>query len=317
MDNTSKDLTVIAGDLVQGAAIPDTLGTIEQLTFQTELWKLLAKRTSLYTMGESSSVPELTAHRLLASVCFMLGIEGDDLDPEAMHRLVEGDLEATFNQNLECVMREVERTVELWEAAARSTPLLESTALKDTLESLRNFPVQYDYRSFAHEIPSDIDYPLAHPVSETLQGVVYVNEYLTRLLIENNVMQRFDLARCKLLLQEVSPEYCELIINLYEPIAVNAIGLALAGCMVRDLAVSEEARQRIAELCCQKPRRVLEQMLVEAASQVCSELHIDDEQVRDYVCKTAIDLRARIACQVNTKSANAGCPGLAGVFLSF
>lgn len=317
LDETSNNMMMVEEDRTQDIKAASELSAVDQLAFQAELWKLLAQRTSLYTMGESSSVPELTAHRLLSSVCFMLGIDDSDLDVTTMHRLLEDGLETTFNQNLEFVIGEVKRTATLWEAAALSTPLLESTALKDTLESLKNFPVQYDYRSFAHEIPSDIDYPLAQPVSEARQGVVYVNEYLTRLSIENGFMQRFELSQCKALLRKVSPEYRELIINLYEPIAVNAIGLAFAGCKVHDLSVSKETREHIVELCRERPKRVLEQMLAEASLRVCAELRIEDEQVREYIRKTALALRERVARLVTGSDAKTVREGLAGVFLSF
>lgn len=293
---------------------PDELTLDDQLAFQAALWKLLAKRTNLYTMGESSSVPELTAHRLFEAVLFVLGIDPDDLDPHAVHRLLEDGVEETFARNLDAIATETVRAGELWEAAALSTPLLESIALRDTLESLRNFPVQYDYRSFAHEIPSDIDYPLAQPVPEALQGVAYVNEYLTRLGIENAFMQHFDLARMKALLRKVSPEYRELLINLYEPIAVNALGCILAGCDPLALSVSEADRACISEKMTGCSRAAMKTLLEAAAAELCDTLRIEDVVLRDYVRTTAVALRPRIAAFVG---APAQAAGLAGVFMAF
>jgi len=55
---------------------------------------------------------------------------------------------------------------------------------KDTLTNIDFFFKRYDYHFFAHEIP-DIFYQLNQPVPQELQGIEYVNEYLSRLLKEN------------------------------------------------------------------------------------------------------------------------------------
>ncbi|MEI3229782.1 MAG: DUF6179 domain-containing protein [Gordonibacter pamelaeae] len=176
---------------------------------QLALWQVLAKQVALYTMGESSSLPEYDAHRLLASACFVLGVDPDDprSDAALVQALATEGPEAVFERAVAQVEREAARTEALWKDACLSAPLLESIALKDTLESLRGFRTRYVPRFFAHEVPADIDYPLAQPVPESLQGVDYVNAYLERLLMENRFLQRFDVGRCRCLLRAVHPQY--------------------------------------------------------------------------------------------------------------
>lgn len=306
---------------VGGAAQSTALSTgelsaDEQVVLQAELWKLLARRTALYTMGESSSVPEITARRLLESVCFVLGIDLADPDPITVRSLFSRGLDEAFQAGMAAVEQKAKRVADLWERVALSTPLLESTALKDTLESVRGFADRYDYRYFAHEIPCDIDYPLAHSVPESMLGVDYVTEYLERLLRENDFMQRFELSRCKALLRAVHPEYRELIISLYEPIATNAIGLALAGGTIRELRVRDADRARISETVVGRSTRAVGELLGEAASAVCDELGIEDANARGYVTQTASDLRPRIM-RFAQETAERSVDGLAGVFLSF
>lgn len=282
------------------------------------LWELLSRRTSLYTMGESSSVPESIAQRLLASVCFTLGIDREEPDPAAIRRLLAQGIDTAFGEGMAFVVeRKAKRIGGLWEQVALTTPLLESVALKDTLESLREFPARYDYRSFAHEIPSDIDYPLAHPVSESVLGVDYVTEYLERLLIENDFMQRFDLGLCKALLRAVHPAYRELLINLYEPIAVNAVGLALAGVGdVRRLRATDEDRARIVDAVGGRSASGCSHLLEKAAAAVCESLGIEDERSRSYLARTAAGVRPRLMRFSKQGDVPAG-GGLAGVFLEF
>ena len=70
-------------------------------------------------------------------------------------------------------------------------PLIRNVALRDTLENIGEFFKRYDYRSMAHEIPCSIDYPLCHQVEESTPGIDYIEEYLSRLLIEIEFLGRF------------------------------------------------------------------------------------------------------------------------------
>ncbi len=112
---------------------------------QLALWQVLAKQVALYTMGESSSLPEYDAHRLLASACFVLGVDPDDpcSDAALVQALATEGPEAVFERAVAQVEREAARTEALWKDACLSAPLLESIALKDTLESLRGFRARY------------------------------------------------------------------------------------------------------------------------------------------------------------------------------
>lgn len=266
----------------------------ELITFQQQLWMVLEKRARLYTGGESSSVPELTAQRLLASVCFTLEIDSDDLDPSRIRAFLSTNLADLFETKQKELDEHIAHIPDLWQQACLSTPLLKSIALKDTLESLREFTSSYDYRYFAHEIPSDIDYPLSQPVSETLEGVFYIEEYLNRLLIENTILQCFDLQLCKRLLQTIYPDYQVLIINLFEPVATNAIGLALVEQDIRAVSVGRDAHQKIAQVLNGRSKKQVERLLKDASSCVCDLLSITDERTRSYLEQTAADLTPRI-----------------------
>lgn len=277
---------------------------------QQALWQVLAKQVALYTMGESSSLPEYDAHRLLASACFVLGIDPDDPQPDEtlVRELAAEGPEAVFEHAVARVEREAARTEALWRDVCLGTPLLESIALKDTLESLRGFRSRYAPRFFAHEVPADIDYPLAQPVPESLQGVDYVNAYLERLLVENRFMQRFDVVRCRRLLHAVHPQYGELILNLFEPIAANAVGCALAGCDVRGLRLDEAGYARIAEGLAGSAPQALARKLEGAADAACAELAVDDDATRASVRRLAGQLAPRVAMALR-------CRSLEGVFV--
>ena len=260
--------------------------------FQDRLLRLLERRTAIYTMGDSSSVPSHVAVDILRSVCFVLGIDPDD--PTVPEELLSVDLEAEFRCGLAEIERKVKLTGKLWQRACTSTPMLPNVSLHDTLASIGNFPRAYDFRSMAHEIPVSFDYQLCHPVSDELLGVDYINEYLRHLVIENDFLGRFELKTCKRLLSASCPDYEGLLINLYEPVAANAIGLALVGKDPHRLKVSDDDRAEIVRRLGALGHAARGRVLREAAAAACDSLRISDDAAREYLADYAAHLLPRI-----------------------
>lgn len=248
-------------------------------------------------MGESTSLPEYDAHRLLASACYVLGVDTARLDEGVVVALLEEGVEQAFARKLERIEADAREVSTLWKEVCLNMPLLESTALKDTLESLKDFPTRYSPRFFAHEIPADIDYPLSYPVSETLQGVDYVATYLRRLLLECHFLQCFDVERCQAVLRAIHLSYGELILNVFEPVAINAVGCALAGRTVRTLQIGDADRDGIASLLEDLSAQQKCELLKSAATTACDAVGLRGdtaEDVRAYVHRLAVNLLPRI-----------------------
>lgn len=291
--------TKTAGDLNGLDGMPD--GD----RFQMQLMGVLAKQASLYTLGESSSLPEYDAFRLLGSVCFTLGVDPDEPDTRVLRALLDEGVDVAFARCRSELEAEAARTDALWREVCLTTPLLESIALKDTLKSLRDVGVRYDARFFSLEIPADIDYPLCHPVDEAVQGVRYVNTYLERLLVENRFLQCFEVERCRSVLRAVHPQYGELIINLFEPVATNAVGCTLAQGSVRSLRVGPEECTRIAALLKDCSTTRMKFLLTQSAGEACNTLGLsDDDPVCGYVRKLAAGLVSRLQMALCNSSLN-------------
>lgn len=63
----------------------------------------------------------------------------------------------------------------------------------------------------AHQVPCIFDYPLRHPVPETLLGVDYINEHLGRPLVEFDFLGRFESRTCMGVLERSGPDYVGLL----------------------------------------------------------------------------------------------------------
>ena len=274
-------------DGTRGIASPDPLQD-----FEDRFMRLLERRTAIYTMGDSTSVPKHVAVDLLRSVSFVLGIDPER--PEIPERLLTVDLEDEFRRNLAEIERKVELTGKLWREVGDAMPPIPSTSFRDTVAAIGDFPRQYDFRSMAHEIPVMFDYPLCHPVPETLLGVDYINEYLSRLLIEADFLRRFEVDACVRVLERSSPDFEDLLVNLYEPVATSAIGRAVAGHDPRPLRASDEGRAEIARRL--GPLGAAEQgrVMREAALAVCDALGVQDDDAREYLLALAPELLPRV-----------------------
>ncbi len=259
---------------------------------QAALYKLLTSRTARFTMGDSSSVPVETAENLFRSVCFSIGLYLQNTGNIAALRT--DDYDALLKRAWETLESEIARGKLLLRQALITAPDVKSRAYGDTLRSIGGFFKRYDYRFLAHEIPASIDYPLCHAVSEEALGISYINAYLERLNIENDFCGHFSASLMHRLLTSVSPDYGELLINLYEPVAVNAVARALLGLDVLPLDVTEDNRAQLAALLSEAPVDTINMLLTKATENICQQLAIASKTHRQYLLQTALNLTPRI-----------------------
>jgi hypothetical protein len=261
-------------------------------TFQRAILRLLERRTAVYTMGDSTSVPMGVAAEILRSICFVLGIDPEErMVPKYLLRV---DLEQEFQRRLADLARKVEAAEQRWRDVCVVMPSIPSIALQGTLLGIRDFFRHYDYRSMAHDTPCNIDYPLCHPVETSLLGIDYITEYLQRLMIEVRFLRLFEIAACERVLASASPDYLGLLVNLYEPVAINAIGLALIGEEPARLVIGDAERHGIAARLGPLGEAGRERSLRGAATTACDALGVSDEDEREYLGALVSELLPRI-----------------------
>ena len=209
------------------------------------LLALLRQETRRYTSGESSSVPWETAQSLLASLLYTLRLNGED-PGERGRQLAESDLAEELRRGQTRLRRKMDYARRLWRRLAGSGAAGDSRALGETLLGIGEFWRRYDWRFAAHEVPCDIDYPLALPVSEELQGVDYLTEWLSRLETELRFRDAFPREAREAAWERFHPERYDLPLNLYEPLAADALCLFALGGNVRSLALGLEERRAFA-----------------------------------------------------------------------
>jgi hypothetical protein len=284
-------LSVAANQAILNGLLSET----DMVNIQNKLWMLLERQTERFTMGDSSSVPVETAEGLLTSInfCIEMYLKKNNNIFESASKLKNENLFDLFALGQVEIAMNIDRGKKLLKEAQESALDVDNISYHDTLKEITAFFKKYDYRFFAHDIPCMIDYQLCHQVPE-LQGIEYINEYLRRFIIENKFCRYFNCELIISLLQEYCPDYKGQLINIFEPVCTNGIGLALLDKNVFSLNITESDRVELLNLFRLWPEKEAMENLALAADKLYGLLEIEDSDTRKYLKKTAIELYSRI-----------------------
>ena len=254
---------------------------------QIQLLEMLTRQIEIFNKGRSSSIQKQKAEALMASIYFTLGVyfrELEDID-ESIEILKKAKLEDVFNEGKRLICEKVEKCRMLYEKAKATRITTENIAYIDTLgEGLNCFFKSYNEALRAEENCGDIDYPLCIDKMEEI-GVIYIEDYLNKIIIENRFCQRFDHeGKIDRLLYGYHEGYQHLLINIFERVLVNAIGNMILG---RDgLRLSEEEARELLRLLKPLEENKLKLVLYQGAkmSMTLSKLGEPEEKAYVYAC---------------------------------
>ncbi|MGL5414844.1 MAG: DUF6179 domain-containing protein [Clostridium sp.] len=264
------------------------------------LLELLGKRIEQYTMGDSSSVPVEVGEELLKSICFSLKREIKDF----RKILIIDDLEEELQKSWKGFEKDIEEGKKLLQNIIEEDLGVENQSYEDTLIEIALGFKKYDYKFLAQEITCSIDYQLANPIAEELLGIEYINKYLESLLIENKFCNKFQKEKVALLLESYCEDYRGLLINIFEPVLTNAIGLMILNEDLFMLEVTEFQRRKLLEIF---KNSNIRKIMLNVAEKICMYLKVEE---KEYVIKTTWNIVYRV--QEGVRNNN-----LEQVFLSF
>ena len=285
---------------VQEAPLTDN----EKIILQQKLFPLLEKQFRMKTQGDSTSLREEEVTELLDSILFTLRFE---ISRQALpfRTLLTAELAPLFSAAQQSLQQCLTSTEQLYRQVMAQVKDFGSLSLRDTLNGIGAFFRRYDYRLYAHLIPADIDYQLCLPVPDKLCGVVFIREYLLRLLTENTLLTRYSPVRLSALLTRFSPDYRELLVNLYEPVAAVTVGHALSGGGETLLELTETQSAQVAQHLVSLSPADAKKMLASSAREACERLALTDPLSVRYLTRAAVELYPRLI---------AGPQSAAGVF---
>ena len=311
-----QDFALDAADFFLSAARrAETAGFLSESKadlLKESLWYLLRKQIERFTLQDSSSVPVETAQSLLRSVHYTLGIRlkqsGAGQDPARM--LAARPVQALFEEGQQVLQQRLARGSVSLGLLRKTAPALANQAFLDTIgQALPEFFIRYDLWFQAHETPCLIDYPLFEPVTG-FSGLEYIERYIKTLGCENAFCRCFSPNATARLLSGYCPEPDRLLINVFEPLLLNALGLTMLGKDPLMLDIPAPEKRGLLNLLTPLSPPALEKKLAQAADTLCGRLGIPGKDAADYVRAASEKLSFQIGHQIKE-----GNPDL--LFVSF
>lgn len=289
---------------LSGQAINDGILSVDEKNrIQRDLWQFLGERADLYTSYDSSSVPVELAQELLDSIYFVIGLHLKTKDnmASAVSILTNTDIKDLFKSGLKEIESQIDIGKGLLNRAIDSAPSFNNTSYRDTLSEITIFFRKYDFHYFAHDIPCTIDYQLAHPVVGH-SGIEFINEYLRHLIIENEFCIKFNNDKVSALLKVYCPDPEGQLINIYEVLVTNAIGLTLTDGDVLNLCITASDRMKLLTMFKAAYQPDIESALQEAAEKLFCCLNINAETERRYLLSSVLELVPRLMQAISSNN---------------
>ncbi len=278
---------------------------------QTELMELFTKEANRYTNDESSSIPVEAAQSLLQSITYSLGSYLKTLTD------VGNQLTVLKEQKLADLFWLGQRTVDQRKASTKvlfhrlSSKILniDNIAYQDTIRNgIPKFFQDYNTEFGAHELGGDIDYPCFITVTDLL-GIEYMEEYLSRLCLENDFLNYFTAKNINQLLKAFDREARHMLINLFELTLINALGCRLLDKEIKILDIHAQEIVWLQEKLSKLSKEERMEQLQQAFTAMTVELELSEEFTA-YVSPGLVQLGERLSHHLNTHT-------LSHFFISF
>lgn len=215
--------------LLQEAFIQGELSSKESERIQLECLKLLADCTERFTKGKSSSVRVEIAQGIMASNLFTIGLYLKSLPnvTAVLFHIVNEPIEKLYEYGHGILKRKINVAHYFFHLVGKTKLQTQNHAYNTTIDQgFKPFFDTYEINFHAHEIPSDIDYQLIHPVTD-LAGVEFVIQYLENLYYENLFCSYFDATVIDEVMCGYDESYKNLLDNICEQVLQNALGCQL------------------------------------------------------------------------------------------
>ncbi|PKM61323.1 MAG: hypothetical protein CVU99_03935 [Firmicutes bacterium HGW-Firmicutes-4] len=316
MSNSIKKQTVIDVDklsgefyfqsLLQEAYVKGTLSTKESERVQLECLKLLADCTERFTRGKSSSVRVEIAQGIMASNLFTIGIYLKSLpDVEAALFHIENEpIEKLYEYGLQVLKRKINVAKYFFNRVCKTKLKTANQAYNITIDhGFKPFFDNYEINFHAHEIPSDIDYQLIHPVTD-LAGVEFVIKYLENLYYENLFCSYFDADIIDEVMSGYDEAYKDLLDNICAQVFQNALGCQLLSAPLPPLDISLVNLNALDKKLKSDHQAELHKQLKTAAQELIADLKLTNQSLKKYLLASLPKITVTVYQGLATHSLN-------------
>ena len=236
---SQRDYTL---SLIRQACRQGLLTEEEVRDMKRQLLELVAERTEAWNHVESSSVRIEQAQDFLESILFVMGLQlkAESSADRALETLKTEPVRKCFAQGTERVKRKIAISRLLQRRMGKNLFPSKNIFFRETFTAgIDGFFRLYDPEFAAHDIHITADYPLCAGRPD-LQGIEFIEQYLSCGEAENLFLCTFDPDRVDRLLTALTPGYGETPMNLFEPVFLTALGLVLTDGDPESLYLTDE-----------------------------------------------------------------------------
>ena len=217
--------------LLEQAQSKGLIGGSDIERVQFDCVNLLAGKVEHFNSGDSSSIRIETAQNIMASILFTIGLwlKTYSAPDDALAALLNDPVKELWQKGRKRIDTMVSVTKALHSKLLHQLVDTRNVFYRSTLEDgIRGFFKLYDPEYSAHEIHITADYPLLNPIPE-LAGIEFIKTYVEGAYYENQFCAYFSAENIHQILYSYEKGYSELLINIYEPVLLAAIGRVIAG----------------------------------------------------------------------------------------
>ncbi|KYN76022.1 hypothetical protein A0J52_16765 [Clostridium sporogenes] len=278
-----------------------------------ERMELLRVKLKYYTKDESSSVMTEVAESILQCIDYTIGIylknfENIELIIEELKHTSLSDMlkmgqDLIKNKKLECK--------KLFNDIKANKLKVDNYSYNDTVDDgFSPFFKEYDDFFASHETPGcSIDYQL-YIDTMNFMGIEYVYNYLYDLSLENEFCNKFNIDEINKLLKGYDKKCELLLINIFELVLINSLGLIICNKDLNSLNINNLDREIIKNKLEKLTMAELKAELIKD-SEICLEvLEIKNTELMNYIKKGILNIALLINERIKLNK-------LETVFISF
>ncbi|MCJ8171178.1 hypothetical protein FDA95_03370 [Clostridium botulinum] len=277
-----------------------------------EIMELLRVKLKYYTKDESSSVMIEVAESILQCIDYTIGIYlknfenieliAEELKYTSLSHMLKIGQDLIKNKKLECK--------KLFKEIRANKLKVDNYSYNDTVDDgLSPFFKEYDDFFASHETPCSIDYQLYIDTMNFI-GIEYMYNYLYNLSLENEFCNKFDISEINKLLKGYDKKCELLLINIFELVLINSLGLIICNKDLSSLNINNLDREIIKNRLEKLSVEELKAELIKDA-EICLEiLEIKNTELMTYIKKGILNIALLINERIKLSK-------LEKVFISF
>lgn len=240
-----------------------------------------------YTKDNSSSVMVEVAESILKCIDYTIGIylKQFETTEDILEKLKNESIEYMLKAGNRLIKINLEYSKSLLKRIQRNKLRVGNYSYDDTIDyGISIFFKSYDNFFAAHETPGSIDYQLCVELKDYV-GIEYIKNYLERVDLENKFCYNFNISDIKELLKGYDKKSELLLINIFELLMTNCLGLIICNKDPRNLNINDYDREKIKNILKNLSLQELEVELLKAAEKCALILKIEDKTTLKYMDK--------------------------------